>query len=116
MSATKKLWTTRAEQEKLLENFYKSLEDETFLGHAFICEGKDLNEPSSSSVGNDEEESIATVEETETNIQKEDADTLEQWLLLKKTSSKNFGWSSQWSELWWAATTNKGRDNSGEEE
>ena len=42
MPAAKKRRTTRAEQEKLLEEFYKNLGNETFLGHASIGEGEVL--------------------------------------------------------------------------
>ena len=45
MDATKNRRTTSAEKEKLLKEFSESLEGETFFGHAFISEGKNLDEP-----------------------------------------------------------------------
>ena len=77
MSAAKKQQTTRAEQEKLLEEFFKNLGNETFLGHAFIFEGKDLGEPDSSSNEDNDEESIANDEEIKTNLQEADLETRE---------------------------------------
>ena len=77
MSAAKKPQTTRAEQKKLLEEFYKNLGNETFLGHAFIGEGEDLGEPDSSSDEDNDEESIANEEEIKTNLQEEDFETPE---------------------------------------
>ena len=77
MSAAKKRRTTRAEQEKLLEEVYENLGSETFLGHAFIGEGKDLGEPDSSSDEDNDEESIANEEEIKTNLQEADFETPE---------------------------------------
>ena len=64
-----------AEQEKLLEEFYENLENETFLGHAFIGEGEDLGEPDSSSDEDNNEQSIANEEEIETNLKEADFET-----------------------------------------
>ena len=36
-----KLYTSLAEQQQLLENFYNDVDDETFLGHEFGGEGED---------------------------------------------------------------------------
>ena len=77
MSAAKKQRTTRAEEEKLLEEFYKNLGNETFLGHAFIVEGEDLGKPDSSSDEDNDEESIANEEEIETSLQEADFETPE---------------------------------------
>ena len=77
MSAAKKRRTTTAEQEKLLEEFYKNLGNETFLGHAFIGEGEDLGEPDSSSDEDNDEESNANEEEIVTNLQEADFETPE---------------------------------------
>ena len=77
MSAAKKRQTTRAEEEKLLEEFYENLGHETFLGHAFIGEGKDFGEPDCSSDEDNDEESIANEEEIKTNLQEADFETPE---------------------------------------
>ena len=77
MSAAKKRRTTTDEQEKLLEEFYKNLGNETFLGHAFIGEGEDLGEPDSSSDEDNNEESNANEEEIVTNLQEADFETPE---------------------------------------
>ena len=58
-------WT----REKLLEEFYENLENETFLGNAFTGEKEDLGEPDSSLDEDNDEESIANEEEIETNLQ-----------------------------------------------
>ena len=55
--------------EKLLEEFYENLENETFLGNAFTGEKEDLGEPDSSLDEDNDEESIANEEEIETNLQ-----------------------------------------------
>ena len=36
-----KLYLSLAEQQQLLEDFYQSLDDETFLGYEFCGEGED---------------------------------------------------------------------------
>ena len=77
MSAAKKRQTTRAEEEKLLEEFYENLGHKTFLGHAFIGEGKDFGEPDCSSDEDNDEESIANEEEIKTNLQEADFETPE---------------------------------------
>ena len=77
MSTAKKRRTTRAEQGKILEEFYENLGNETFLVHAFIGEGEDLGEPDSSSDKDNDEESIANEEEIKTNLQGADFETLE---------------------------------------
>ena len=58
-------WT----REKLLEEFYENLENDTFLGNAFTGEKEDLGEPDSSLDEDNDEESIANEEEIETNLQ-----------------------------------------------
>ena len=77
MSAAKKRRTTRADQEKLLEEFNENLGNETFLRHVFIGEGEDLGEPDSSSDEDNDEESIANEEEIETSLQEADFETPE---------------------------------------
>ena len=77
MSAAKKQRSTRTEEEKLLEEFYKNLGNETFPGHAFIVEGEDLGKPDSSSDEDNDEENIANEEEIETSLQEADFETLE---------------------------------------
>ena len=89
MSAAKKRRTTTAEQEKLLEEFYKNLGNETFLGHAFIGEGEDLGEPNISSDEDNDEESIANEEEIETNLQEADFETPETIDVDKEEVQKN---------------------------
>ena len=69
MSAAKKRRTTTAEQEKLLEEFYKNLGNETFLKHTFIGLGEDRDEPDSSSDEDNNGESIAIEEEIKINLQ-----------------------------------------------
>ena len=69
MSAAKKWQRTRAEGEKLLEQFYENLGNETFLTHAFIGEGEDLGEPDSCSDEDNNEESVVNEQEIETNLQ-----------------------------------------------
>ena len=66
-------WT----REKLLEEFYENLENETFLGNAFTGEKEDLGEPDSSLDEDNDEESIANEEEIETNLQEADFETPE---------------------------------------
>ena len=90
MSAAKKQRTTRAEQEKLLEEFYENLGNETFLGYAFIDEGEDLGEPDSSSDEDYDEESIANEEKFEKKLQEADSETLEAMMLMKKRWKKVF--------------------------
>ena len=77
MSAAKKRRTTRADQEKLLEEFNENLGNETFLRHVFIGEGEDLGEPDSSSDEDKDEKSTANEEEIETNLQEADFETPE---------------------------------------
>ena len=90
MSAAKKQRRTRAEQEKLLEEFYENLGNETFLGYAFIDEGEDLGEPDSSSDEDYDEESIANEEKFEKKLQEADSETLEAMMLMKKRWKKVF--------------------------
>ena len=90
MSAAKKQRTTRAEQEKLLEEFYENLVNETFLGYAFIDEGEDLGEPDSSSDEDYDEESTANEEKFEKKLQEADSETLEAMMLMKKRWKKVF--------------------------
>ena len=90
MSAAKKQRTTRAEQEKLLEEFYENLGNETFLGYAFIDEGEDLGEPDSSSDEDYDEESTANEEKFEKKLQEADSETLEAMMLMKKRWKKVF--------------------------
>ena len=44
-----KVYTSLAEQQQLLEDFYNDLDDETFLGHKFGGEGEDESNISCSS-------------------------------------------------------------------
>ena len=44
-----KMYTSLAEQQQLLEDFYNDLDDETFLGHKFGGEGEDESNISCSS-------------------------------------------------------------------
>ena len=99
MSAAKKQRTTRAEQEKLLEEFYENLGNETFLGYAFIGEGEDLGEPDSSSDEDYDEESIANEEEFEKKLQEADFETLEAMMWMKKRWKKVFC-SNKNSKIW----------------
>ena len=123
MSAAKKWRTTRVELEKLLEEFYENVENETFLGNAFTGEKEDLGEPDSSLDEDNDKESIANEEEIETNLQEADFETPETKDVNEEeerrkssteTKIQKFGWSSQWEELWWATTAKKVSDHSGD--
>ena len=78
-------WT----REKLLEEFYENLENETFLGNAFTGEKEDLGEPDSSLDEDNDEESIANEEEIETNLQEADFETPEAIDVDKEEVQKN---------------------------
>ena len=78
-------WT----REKLLEEFYENLENETFLGNAFTGEKEDLGEPDSSLDEDNDEESIANEEEIETNLQEADFETPETIAVDKEEVQKN---------------------------
>ena len=78
-------WT----REKLLEEFYENLENETFLGNAFTGEKEDLGEPDSSLDEDNDEESIANEEEIETNLQEADFETPETIDVDKEEVQKN---------------------------
>ena len=65
--------------QKILEEFYDDLWNENFLGHAFIVEGEDLSELDSSLDEDNNEESIANVEEIEKILKH-----LTLWILMKK--------------------------------
>ena len=78
-------WT----REKLLEEFYENLENETFLGNAFTGEKEDLGEPDSSLDEDNDEESIANEQEIETNLQEADFETPETIDVDKEEVQKN---------------------------
>ena len=78
-------WT----REKLLEEFYENLENETFLGNAFTGEKEDLGEPDSSLDEDNDEESIANEEEIETNLQEADFEIPETIDVDKEEVQKN---------------------------
>ena len=99
MSAAKKWQTTRAEQEKLLEEFYENLGNETFLGHAFIGEGEDLGKPDSSSDEDNKEESIANEEEIETNLQEADFETPETIDVDEEEVEESLPWKQKFKNL-----------------
>ena len=99
MSAAKKRQTTRAEQEKLLEEVYENLGNETFLGHAFIGEGKDLGEPDSSSDEDNDEESIANEEEFKTNLQEAEFETPETMDVTEEEVEEIFD-GKTYSKIW----------------
>ena len=89
MSAAKKWRTTRVELEKLLEEFYENVENETFLGNAFTGEKEDLGESDSSLDEDNDKESIANEEEIETNLQEADFETPETMDVDKEEVQKN---------------------------
>ena len=125
MPATKKRRTTRAEQGKLLADFYESFEDKTFPGHDFMGEGEDLDEFGSSSDEDDKEESIAIKKDTQTNIQEESVDTPEAMDVVEENEQQKLPRKQKFNNLDEVlnemnydklSQQKEGRENSGEKE
>ena len=67
-----KLYTSPAEQQQLLEDFYNDLDDETFLGHEFGGKGKDESNISCSSSDTDVDVSDKDTDCTSQPVDEED--------------------------------------------